>query len=283
MAGPHVVQRGVSTIPNGTSPWTPTITLSSAPVSGNLLIAIVWGTTGTPSAGTGWTLDTSFSSGSYYIASFYKYAGVAESTTQTPSSTSQALASMAMWEVSFIPPTWAYAHVASGGGASSTTNTSDSFSLTTSIGDTLILAGWLGAEAAGSGGGNGSLSSLSVTASASNQGGTTPVYIMAMAGEKGVVTSGTVVTDNWAYSPAVYQSKIYIQLTSDTIPTNTQAVSQITGYTEVGPPANTQNAAQITGYTMHGALAGSQQVAQITGYIMVKPATPNPGWISVME
>jgi hypothetical protein len=283
MAGPVVIQRGVSTIPNGTSPWTPTITLSSAPVQNNLLIAVVWGVTATPSAGTGWTLDTSFSAGSYYVASFYKYAGVAESTTQTPSSTSQALASLVMWEVAGVSTVWTNAHVASGGSASSTANTTDSFSLTTSIGDTLVLGGWVGASSGGVAGSSFTLSSLSITAAASNQGGTTPVYVMALAGEEVALNSGTVITDNWTSTQAVFQSKIYIQITSDTIPANTQGVSKITAYTEVGPPASTQNAAQVTGYTVHGAPSGSQQVAQITGYIMVKPATPTPGWISVME
>lgn len=279
--GPVVVQRGVAAIPNGTASWAPTITLSATPASGNLLLTIVYGNPTAMTAATGWTQDAAFASGAYNIASFYKYAGSSESTTQTPVTTSEGLASLIMWEVTNVQGSWAKDHVATTGAASSTANTSDSVSLTTSKQDVLILAGWAGNCTVGTGGAAGSLSALTVTTQLSNTlGGPTPLYMMAMAGELAVTASGTAITDNWGFSPAAYNNKIYIQLTSDYIPDATQGVSQITAYSLTGAPV-AQQAAKVTAYSLTGAPV-AMQVSKITGYTMVGPR-PNSAYVWVMS
>ena len=279
-----VVQRGTAGIPNGNGSWAPTITLSSAPVQGNLLVAIVY-SSATLSAATGWTQDTAFVSGTYHVASFYKYAGVSESATQSPTTTTVALASLVMWEVSGASGVWANDHVASGGAVTGgTAATSDSFSLTTTIGTELILGGWVGSAPSGSvSSQSGTLSTLLVTTQSYALGGTTPLYVFAMAGELGVIPIGQVVTDNWAYTAAVYQNKIYIQLTSDYLPTGTQGVAKINAYAEFGVTEANQVTSKINAYAEVGPGQGNQVVSKITGYTMLGPATSTPGWISVME
>ena len=302
MPGPVPVQRGVSAIPNGTASWVPTITLPNAPASGNLLVAVVYGNSSAMSAAAGWTQDTATASGSYNVASFYKYAGVGESATQTPVSTSESLAGLVMWEVTNVQGAWSRDHVASGGGASSTANSTDSFSFTTSVQDTLVLGAWVGNCPAGTSAPPGAtLSALTVTAQQpyGTQGGASSLYMLALAGELGVTASGTAVTDNWNLgSDSGYQQKIYIQLSSDFIPSDTQGVSQITAYTEAGVPGAAQAASAIAGYSLTGAPAGQAasiitgysltgapvalQVSSIVGYTMVGPR-PNSAYVSVMS
>ena len=288
MMGPVPVQRGVAAIPNGTASWVPTITLPNTPASGNLLVAVVYGNASAMSAAAGWTQDTATASGSYNVASFYKYAGVSESATQTPVSTSESLASLVMWEITNVQSTWVNVHVASGGGASSTANSTDSFSFTTSMQDTLVLGAWVGNCPAGTSAAPGAtLSALTVTAQQpyGTQGGSSSLYMLALAGELSVTASGTAITDNWSLgSDSGYQQKIYIQLSSDFIPNNTQAASQITAYTETGVPGAAQAASAVAGYSLTGAPV-ALQVAQITGYTMIGPAgsVTNSAYVSVMS
>ncbi len=73
------------------------VTLGSAPTSGNLLVAIGFSTSGSFSAGSGWTLATSSANGMWYQGIAYKVAGGSESATQTPFGNTTR--STAMWEV----------------------------------------------------------------------------------------------------------------------------------------------------------------------------------------
>ncbi len=93
----------------------PSVTLSSAPINGNLLFACIASFTGNGAmaAAAGWTRlydDTTGTSGTMNrISAFWKYAGVGESTTQTPTSSSvNAFASaIEMWEISGVAGVWA--------------------------------------------------------------------------------------------------------------------------------------------------------------------------------
>jgi hypothetical protein len=79
---PTVVQFDSASV-NSTAP---SVTMGTAPVNGNLLVAFVFGSSSTPTANTGWTLQTAFSQGSgfWYFYMFTKVAGAGESTTQSP-------------------------------------------------------------------------------------------------------------------------------------------------------------------------------------------------------
>lgn len=76
-----------------------TVTMGSAPTSGNLLIAISVSSSGSPTAATGWTqIGTANSSGAWYQFIWSKTAGGGESTSQTPC-VSSGNTSVGIWEI----------------------------------------------------------------------------------------------------------------------------------------------------------------------------------------
>lgn len=75
-----------------------TVVLGSAPANGNLLIAMS-ANTGGSTAGAGWTTIALNSSGADFGVIWFKVAGVAESTSQTPASGAITAGSIVMWEI----------------------------------------------------------------------------------------------------------------------------------------------------------------------------------------
>lgn len=89
---PTIVQSGISTAASAS------ITLSSAPVNGNLLVAICFNPTNN-TAGTGWTFQDNDQSGTDFCSIFTKVAGAGESATQTPIGSAPTAALICMWEL----------------------------------------------------------------------------------------------------------------------------------------------------------------------------------------
>lgn len=86
-----------------------------APANGSLLVAMAYVTqTIAPTAGSGWTLDSSVldATAGFYVATYYKYAGAGESTTQTPDSALRNGWDVLIWEITGVGGTWAGDHVA---------------------------------------------------------------------------------------------------------------------------------------------------------------------------
>ncbi len=84
----------------GDTTGTDSITLTSPPTNGNLLVAMCFNPS-VASAGTGWTLQINNPSGTDFGLIFTKVAGVSESATQTPLGSSPGgTGAIAMWELS---------------------------------------------------------------------------------------------------------------------------------------------------------------------------------------
>ena len=81
------------------------LTLSTAPVNGNLLIAMSWNVP-SPSVGSGWTQLLQNGSGTDYGTIYYKVAGASESTTQNPLTANETPGCMVMWEINGQNATW---------------------------------------------------------------------------------------------------------------------------------------------------------------------------------
>ncbi len=81
------------------------ITLGSAPINGNLLIAMTVNTPAT-TPGSGWTLLASNTSGTDDGYIYYKVAGAGESTTQAPLAANEAPGCMVIWEINGQAATW---------------------------------------------------------------------------------------------------------------------------------------------------------------------------------
>ena len=77
---PSVVQFHYVTV-NATIP---SVTMGSAPVSGNMLVAFLMTSGSSPATASGWTLQSSSSTGTWYFNIYTKIAGVSESTSQFP-------------------------------------------------------------------------------------------------------------------------------------------------------------------------------------------------------
>lgn len=78
----------------------PSVTMGSAPVEGNLLVAFVFNTGTNPTTGSGWAKVNSNYAGNVGATIFTKTAGASESTTQTPSTAAAGNTSTVIWEVS---------------------------------------------------------------------------------------------------------------------------------------------------------------------------------------
>ena len=74
------------------------LTLGTAPISGNLLVAMSWNVP-SPSTGSGWTELLQNGSGTDYGTIYYKVAGSSESATQNPLSANETPGCMVMWEI----------------------------------------------------------------------------------------------------------------------------------------------------------------------------------------
>lgn len=87
---------------------TPSFTMSTAPTSGNWLIATMYyNGSPTPSAASGWTkISGDNSNGFITMAVYYKLAGGSESTTQTPNASGNGADGGTMWEISGLTGTW---------------------------------------------------------------------------------------------------------------------------------------------------------------------------------
>lgn len=146
---PKVVQAAVGTIAvSGTL----SAVFNKAPTTGNLLLAIanLLESGGAPSADTGWTADTSTNNGTFYAATYYKYAGASESTTQTVDSTTRTNANVVIYEISGVGGTWSNDHVAThifaSTDSSATTYSPSSFN--TSKNNELVVAACMGGTSA---------------------------------------------------------------------------------------------------------------------------------------
>jgi hypothetical protein len=95
------------------------ITLGSAPVNGNLLIAMSWNTP-SPSAGSGWTQLFQNGSGTDYGTIFYKVAGAGESTTQNVLTANETPGCMVIWEINGQAATWLVQAIGEGEQSSAT-------------------------------------------------------------------------------------------------------------------------------------------------------------------
>jgi hypothetical protein len=89
---PTVVQFGGDTTGSGS------VTLGTAPVNGNLLVAMSFNPT-SDATGTGWTKQVDNTGGTDYGIIFTKVAGAGESTTQTPGAVLSGTGAIAMWEL----------------------------------------------------------------------------------------------------------------------------------------------------------------------------------------
>lgn len=89
---PTIVQTGHNQ--NGND----SITLGSAPVNGNLLVAM-WFNPSVSTAGSGWTIQASNSSGTDFGVIATKVAGASESTTQQPMVSTSSPGAMIIWEL----------------------------------------------------------------------------------------------------------------------------------------------------------------------------------------
>lgn len=74
------------------------ITLGSAPVNGNLLVAM-WFNPSVSSAGSGWTIQATNASGTDFGIIATKVAGAGESTTQQPMASTSSPGAMIIWEL----------------------------------------------------------------------------------------------------------------------------------------------------------------------------------------
>ena len=267
-----VVQCKTNGQPNGTSPWVPTLTLSSTPTQGNLLYAIVFYRSATaPVAASGWTLDQS---ASYTInapatqaASYWKYAGASEPTTITPNTTSGVSGSIIVFEVTNVPPTFAAAKIVGTIYPSIAQNptTSGGYNgLGSSQNNTLFIDGFFCYSASGAGVGTVGLSPSTMLSSYNAVGGTSNVTITAAGGSFLQASPGTY-GDNINLTVAADIGWVAIGLASAYVPANTQGSSKINAWAMTGPTNNTQ------------------VVSKVTGYVMVGPPPASPGWISVME
>ena len=78
----------------------PSVTMGSAPAAGNLLVAVVYTDGAAPTAASGWTLQSSSTTGLWYAWVLTKVAGSSEATTQSPATGgSSSHWTIGVWEV----------------------------------------------------------------------------------------------------------------------------------------------------------------------------------------
>ena len=92
---PTIVQTATNQQTSGAG----SVTMTSAPVSGNLLVAMVYNTGSNPSTGSGWTLIAQNATGNVGVSVYTKTAGASESTTQTPTTGAGGNTAQVIWEI----------------------------------------------------------------------------------------------------------------------------------------------------------------------------------------
>ena len=209
-----IKQTNVSVIPNGTTSSVPTTTLSTAPVNGNLLYAILNTYPTTMTAATGWTQDVAYDNGGSHCAAFYKYAGASESTTQSPITNTEQIWEMVMFEVAGVSGTWATDHIATSGSVTSGSLVSGGTnSYSTTNNNELMLTGIVGGPS-NTTTGTGSFSQSTTLAQTSVVGGNFNYASSALAGSLFTSTSGTAISDTWSWSTSGYFSGVSLRLQS---------------------------------------------------------------------
>ncbi|CAB4132024.1 hypothetical protein UFOVP134_3 [uncultured Caudovirales phage] len=192
--GPTVVQSAINGSP-GSGSAAPSVTMPKAPANGNLLVAYAYfrQLDGAPTANTGWTLDADVSilSSGYYVATYYKYAGGSESTTQTPDSVSRENWDCVVWEVTNVSGSWTNDHVSTGSQYGVNASTETPTGITTSNANELVLHG----SSYANGSGLGSLTHLAGVPTSAYLGGGSGYNHYVEARHYVVPTSGTTVGD----------------------------------------------------------------------------------------